>query len=216
MTRQRHQGQEEVAKPTKPKRQGPYTDVELRAVFTMARLLLLLDGIEQAPKMNKRAMLRVLMAGPCPTRSRGSLEAKLMNVSGASERIGEPIIPGYKAAPNCQRVMIEIARTTFIENSDEYLDVAVYIALMESQSKALQDAAFQPGLLGVADVWNALRGGQEPPVESMTEAQWRKRCEDSFMAKYSISRTRARREYAQIIDRDVASPPKWVALGVAT
>ena len=89
--------------PPKPKRQGPYTDTELRAVFTMARLLLLLDGIEDLPKMNKRAMLRVLMAGPCPTRSRGSLEAKLMNVSGASERIGGPIIPGYKPAPNCQK-----------------------------------------------------------------------------------------------------------------
>ena len=125
---------------SKPKRQGPYTDVELRAVFTMARLLLLLDGIEDLPKLNKRAMLRALMAGPCPTRSRGSLEAKLMNVSGASQRVGGPIIPGYKPAPNCQRVMVEIARTTLIENSDEHIDLAVYVALMESQSQELQAA----------------------------------------------------------------------------
>jgi len=36
--------------------------------------------------------------------------------------------------------MVEIARTTLIENSDEHIDLAVYVALMESQSQELQAA----------------------------------------------------------------------------
>ena len=197
---------------SKPKRQGPYTDTELRAVFTMARLLLLLDGIEDLPKMNKRAMLRVLMAGPCPSRSRGSLEAKLMNVSGASQRVGGPIIPGYQPAPNCQKIMIEIARTTFIEDSEEHIDLAVYVALMESQSQELQAAAVRASvelsMLGSSRPWPTLPGVSE----LMTEAEWRKRCECALMSKYSISRTRARTEHGHLIDEQVTSPPERVAL----
>jgi hypothetical protein len=206
--------QEEIAKPPKKKRQGPYTDTELRAVFTMARLLLLLDDIrdrfpDDFPKLNKRAMLRALMAGPCPSRSRGSLEAKLMNVSGASQRIGGPIIPGYQPAPNCQKVMVEIARTTFLEDSDEYIDLAVTLALMDSQSKELQVAAMRAA--------NGMDVGAPGPihrsaVEVMTEAELRERCENTIMARCGISRTRARKEYGHFIDGQVTNPPEWVSL----
>ena len=110
-------------------RQGPYTPLELRAIFTMAQLLLDLAEMDNPPKINKRAMLRTLMAGPCSIRSRGSLEAKLMNVSGASTIAGGPIIPGYKPAPNCQRIMIDIARSMFIQGSTEFYDDDLYQTL---------------------------------------------------------------------------------------
>lgn len=110
-------------------RQGPYTSAELRAVFTMAQLLLDIAALPEPPRINKRAMLRVLMAGPCPTRSRGSLEAKLMNVSGASIHHNGPIIPGYKPAPNCQRIMRDIARTLFIDGDRSIIDTTLYATL---------------------------------------------------------------------------------------
>ena len=121
-------------------RQGPYTPEELAAVFTMADIILSLSKILDSPKPNKRAMLRALMAGPCPTRSRGSLEAKLMNVSGASVRVNGPIIPGYQPAPNCQRVMVDIARTLFIDGDTSVLCDKARQALVESQTEAVQMA----------------------------------------------------------------------------
>ena len=112
-------------------RQPPYSPPELTAIFTMAVLLLDLSALpeEEKPRINKRAMLRVLMAGPCPTRSRGSLEAKLMNVSGASMHVGGPIIAGYKPAPNCQRIMREIAQAILVDGDRPRLDSGLYSTL---------------------------------------------------------------------------------------
>jgi len=57
-------------------------------------------------KVNKAAIIRDLIATVCPTRSRGSIEAKFMNISAAA--ISRNLLPGlpgghvqgYKPAPN--------------------------------------------------------------------------------------------------------------------
>ena len=43
-------------------------------------------------------------------RSRGSVEAKLMNISGARETLGLPILKGYKPAPNFQRSLVDLVK----------------------------------------------------------------------------------------------------------
>jgi len=45
----------------------------------------------------------VSYCGALRDRSRGSVELKLMNISGARAHLGLPILPGYKAAPNYQK-----------------------------------------------------------------------------------------------------------------
>ena len=65
-------------------------------------------AVEQAAgrKVNKAAIIRDLIATVCPTRSRGSIEAKLMNISAAA--VARNLLPGlpggyvqgYKPAPN--------------------------------------------------------------------------------------------------------------------
>ena len=109
----------------------PYSDPELTAIFTMAVLLLDLSALPEKdrPRINNRAMLRALQAGPCPTRSRGSLEAKLMNVSGASAHVGGPVIDGYKPAPNCQRIMREIAQAILVDGDRTRIDPELYSTL---------------------------------------------------------------------------------------
>jgi hypothetical protein len=47
------------------------------------------------------------MLGALAARSRGSVEAKLMNISAARAQLGLPILPGYKPAGNFQRSLLE-------------------------------------------------------------------------------------------------------------
>lgn len=70
-------------------------------------------------RFNKAAAIRELQAGPLSARTRGSIEAKTMNVTAAAEvlgvepsgidRAGNPAVcPGYKAAPNRARLIDEM------------------------------------------------------------------------------------------------------------
>jgi hypothetical protein len=63
--------------------------------------------------VNKSAIIRVLMAGECADRSRGSIEAKFMNCSAVAVQYGmldslpNGYVKGYKPAPNYQKVLRE-------------------------------------------------------------------------------------------------------------
>jgi len=59
----------------------------------------------QKPWLNLQPYYRALAA-----RSRGSVEAKLMNISGARETLGLPILNGYKPAPNFQRSLVDLVK----------------------------------------------------------------------------------------------------------
>ena len=58
--------------------------------------------------LSKAALVRSLMAGPCIGRSKGSVEAKLMNLSAACVLAGTGYVKGYKPAPNMQRCLIPL------------------------------------------------------------------------------------------------------------
>ena len=52
----------------------------------------------------------LLYQGILAARSRGSVEAKLMNISGAREVLRLPILAGYKPAPNFQQSLIALVQ----------------------------------------------------------------------------------------------------------
>ncbi len=68
-----------------------------------------LDGI----KFNKAATIRALQAtgAPLEDRSRGSIEAKLMNVSAANVALGGEFLKGYKPAPARAKLLDQILYT---------------------------------------------------------------------------------------------------------
>ena len=64
-------------------------------------------SLSQAGKaFNKAAVRRALIAGPLAARSQGSIEFKLMNVSGVCVALGLPVLPGYQPASNYQRDLV--------------------------------------------------------------------------------------------------------------
>jgi 5-methylcytosine-specific restriction protein A len=60
----------------------------------------------QGRAFNKAAIRRNLIAGPLAARSQGSIEFKLMNVSGVCASLGLPLLPGYQPASNYQRDLV--------------------------------------------------------------------------------------------------------------
>jgi hypothetical protein len=60
----------------------------------------------QGKAFSKAAVRRTLIAGPLAARSNGSIEFKLMNVSGVCASLGLPILPGYQPASNYQRDLV--------------------------------------------------------------------------------------------------------------
>ena len=60
----------------------------------------------QGKAFNKAAIRRNLIAGPLAARSQGSIEFKLMNVSGVCVALGLPVLPGYQPASNYQRDLV--------------------------------------------------------------------------------------------------------------
>jgi hypothetical protein len=60
----------------------------------------------QGKAFNKAAVRRALIAGPLAARSQGSIEFKLMNVSGVCASLGLPLLSGYQPASNYQRDLV--------------------------------------------------------------------------------------------------------------
>lgn len=88
-----------------------WTDAENAAL--VAAYLTMLAAHNAGTKYNKAAIRRNLMAGPLAARSNGSLEFKLMNVSGCMASLGQLILPGYQPAMNYQRdLMAEVIKQT--------------------------------------------------------------------------------------------------------
>jgi 5-methylcytosine-specific restriction enzyme A len=61
---------------------------------------------QQGKAFSKAAIRRSLIAGPLAARSQGSIEFKLMNVSGVCVALGLPVLQGYQPASNYQRDLV--------------------------------------------------------------------------------------------------------------
>lgn len=76
-------------------------------VALVAAYLLMLEKHNKGEKFNKAQIRRDLIGtdaakGPLFCRSNGSIEFKLMNVSGCLKALGRHTLPGYQAAMNYQ------------------------------------------------------------------------------------------------------------------
>lgn len=86
-----------------------WTDAENAAL--VAAYFAMLAKHNAGTKFNKAAIRRDLMAGPLAGRSNGSIEFKLMNVSGCLSALGRLTLKGYAPAMNYQReLMAEVCR----------------------------------------------------------------------------------------------------------
>jgi len=88
----------------------------------LAYASVIIDTAVYGGKINKRECIRRLQAGPICSRTRGSIEAKMMNLSHAMVQAGDEPIPGYKPAGNFQRCL-----TDMHTNGDR--DETVYLEL---------------------------------------------------------------------------------------
>jgi len=84
----------------------PWTQDEITAL--LAAYGQLVDAQAAGLYLSKAALVRSLMAGPCIERSKGSIEAKLMNLSAACVLAGCGYVKGYKPAPNMQRILVPL------------------------------------------------------------------------------------------------------------
>tara|TARA_R110000824_G_scaffold39711_11_gene119826 strand:+ start:8204 stop:8569 length:366 start_codon:yes stop_codon:yes gene_type:complete len=75
-------------------------------------------------KVNKRECIRQLQSDVLSARTRGSIEAKMMNLSHAAVQCGDEAIPGYKAAGNFQRCLIQMW-----ENRNDEYDIEAFAKL---------------------------------------------------------------------------------------
>ena len=88
------------------KRAAGWTDEETRSLATlyleMGRLegLGLLGRSKSKGQTSKADLVRLWIATVAPSRSKGSVEAKLMNLSAVRAELGLPLVTGYKALPN--------------------------------------------------------------------------------------------------------------------
>ena len=80
-----------------------WTESENLALLAYAAVLL--KVARTGGKVNKRECICRLQAGPISNRTRGSIEAKMMNLSHAMVQAGDQPIPGYKPAGNFQRCL---------------------------------------------------------------------------------------------------------------
>tara|TARA_R110002074_G_scaffold128222_1_gene268479 strand:+ start:542 stop:880 length:339 start_codon:yes stop_codon:yes gene_type:complete len=59
-----------------------------------------LGAAKSRGQVSKAALVKEWIFEVAPMRSKGSVEAKLMNLSAVRVELGLPIVPGYKALPN--------------------------------------------------------------------------------------------------------------------
>lgn len=81
-----------------------WTDAENAAL--VGAYLGMLAKHNAGEKFNKAAVRRALIAGPLSGRSEGSVEFKMMNVSGCLKALGRLTLPGYAPAMNYQRELM--------------------------------------------------------------------------------------------------------------
>ena len=86
---------------------NPWTPEENTALLTAYGQLV--DAQAEGQYLSKAGLIRQLQAGILHGRSKGSIEAKLMNISAACVRAGTGYVRGYKPAPNMQRCLLDMA-----------------------------------------------------------------------------------------------------------
>lgn len=102
----------------KKTRPAPWSPVENRAVCALYELIWL-DCMEPGRGYTKAARIREAQAGELSQRSRGSIEAKLMNVTAALESLGAGFVEfslsenGYRPLPNMQAALKAAVRDYF-------------------------------------------------------------------------------------------------------
>ena len=98
-----------------------WTDAENAAI--VALYFRMRAAVDAGEKLNKAALIREARAGALCDRSRGSVEAKLMNVSGALADMGREDVSlhnhGYKAASAYQKSM-RAAVAEYLGIADEW------------------------------------------------------------------------------------------------
>jgi hypothetical protein len=92
-----------------------WTDKETRSLCRVYSRMLELQGAgllgrsKGDGQTSKATLVRSFIDEHAPTRSKGSVEAKLMNLSAAREAMGLPIVDGYKSLPNMSTSTRDIA-----------------------------------------------------------------------------------------------------------
>ena len=72
---------------------------------------------KSAGQTSKAVLVRAWMAENAPNRSKGSVEAKLMNLSAVRVELGLAIVEGYKPLPNMATSCRELATAAWRANS---------------------------------------------------------------------------------------------------
>ena len=83
---------------------NPWTPEENNALLRAYGQLV--DAQAEGQYLSKAGLIRQLQAGILHGRSKGSIEAKLMNISAACVKAGTGFVKGYKPAPNMQRCLL--------------------------------------------------------------------------------------------------------------
>lgn len=132
---------------------SPWTDEELTSAIQayLAMLRNELDG----QSYSKAAVNRQLRAGPLPTRTKGSIEFRMQNISAALYEMKMPWIAGYLPAKNIgstvKEKMVMLLRASGIEFLESYVPTADHSALADKVTSLRKHAlgvrplgSFQP------------------------------------------------------------------------
>lgn len=82
----------------------PWTRTNCRALITLYNRILKME--QEGKPYQKAPLVREIAAKQ--GRSTGSVEAKMMNISGVRAELGLPIIKGWKPLANCQKLLKEM------------------------------------------------------------------------------------------------------------
>lgn len=70
----------------------------------------LLGPKRSSGQVSKAHLVRAWIEATAPHRSKGSVEAKLMNVSAARQKLGLPMVTGYVPLPNMSRSLFNLVK----------------------------------------------------------------------------------------------------------
>jgi hypothetical protein len=111
-----------------------WTDEETRALaHTYSKMLRLeSDGLLGPSKAkgqtSKASLVRTFLEQHCPSRTKGSVEAKLMNLSAVRQELGIPLVEGYLPLPNMSDSCRKIGAEVFAQEvSNESIKDCIYV-----------------------------------------------------------------------------------------
>ena len=95
----------------------PWGIIEIEQVISLYNEFLI--NQRNGTKYSKAAAVRA--CSESIGRSRGSVECKLMNVSGIRADMGLDIVKGYKALGNSQKLLVDMVKADISNNTPMYL-----------------------------------------------------------------------------------------------